>query len=800
MQMCSRCHKRMAVLFITKIENNETKNEGLCLKCAKELGIPQVDSILSGMGISEDDFEAMENDLQSLMGGVEGDDSFDEEDDEEDPSGESRTPSLDFSKLFNQFPFANGFMSGNKKPKNSDSTKDSKEGKGEEISGRTNRGLDQKKEEKSKKKEDKRKKYLGMYCRDLTAAAKEGKLDAVIGRERETARLMQILSRRQKNNPCLIGEPGVGKTAIAEALAQKIVAGDVPYKLRGKEVHLVDLTSLVAGTQFRGQFESRMKGLVDEVKALGNIILVIDEVHSIVGVGDSEGSMNAANILKPSLSRGEIQVIGATTLNEYRKYIEKDSALERRFQPIIVDEPSIEETKKILGGIKKYYETYHKIRISDEIISRAVELSERYITDRFLPDKAIDLLDEAAAYVAIHSPILDRVYYVEDELKRLAAEVDHLDEEAPAQATDEERNKHYEMIASLKASRMKNEQEYEKLKEQMQTIDLGLEDLARVIEIWTGIPSGSITANEFERLLGLESRLKQRIVGQDKAVSAVCRAIKRSRAGISYKKKPASFIFAGPTGVGKTELVKVLAEDLFDTPDALIRLDMSEFMEKHSVSRMIGSPPGYVGYDDAGQLTEKIRRHPYSVVLFDEIEKAHPDVLNVLLQILDDGRVTDSHGKEVKFDNCVIVMTTNAGSSGVANTAGFGNSAATIAENRTEKALLEFLRPEFINRVDEIITFRGLEISDFERIAEIMLGDLRGVLSERGIALHYTESVPAFIAKNSFSAKYGARNMRRYISREIEDVAAEKIISGYDKTVSEINIDVADDNFVIEVK
>ena len=787
----------MAVLFITKIENNETKNEGLCLKCAKELGIPQVDSILSGMGITEDDFEAMENDLQSLMGGSEGEDAFDDEDEAEDPSGESRTPSLDFSKIFNQFPFANGFMGGNKKPKNSNNAKD---GKNEEISGKTNRGLDQKKEEKSKKKDDKRKKYLGMYCRDLTAAAKEGKLDAVIGRERETARLMQILSRRQKNNPCLIGEPGVGKTAIAEALAQKIVAGDVPYKLRGKEVHLVDLTSLVAGTQFRGQFESRMKGLVDEVKALGNIILVIDEVHSIVGVGDSEGSMNAANILKPSLSRGEIQVIGATTLNEYRKYIEKDSALERRFQPIIVDEPSIEETKKILGGIKKYYETYHKIRISDEIISRAVELSERYITDRFLPDKAIDLLDEAAAYVAIHSPVLDRVYYVEDELKRLAAEVDSLDTEAPAQATDEERNKHYEMIASIKASRMKNEQEYEKLKEEMQTIHLGLEDLARVIEIWTGIPSGSITANEFERLLGLESRLKERIVGQDKAVSAVCRAIKRSRAGISYKKKPASFIFAGPTGVGKTELVKVLAEDLFDTPDALIRLDMSEFMEKHSVSRMIGSPPGYVGYDDAGQLTEKIRRHPYSVVLFDEIEKAHPDVLNVLLQILDDGRVTDSHGKEVKFDNCVIVMTTNAGSSGVANTAGFGNSTASIAENRTEKALLEFLRPEFINRVDEIITFRGLEISDFERIAEIMLGDLRKVLSERSIALRYTDVVPAFIAKNAFSAKYGARNMRRYISREIEDVAAEKIISGYDKTVSEIFIDVTDDNFVIEVK
>ena len=783
----------MAVLFITKIENNETKNEGYCLKCAKELGIPQVDTILSGMGITEDDFDAMERDLQSLMG---GDEAVDEDDDIEDGDGNgdnSRTPMMDFRAFFNKLTGGgeNGFMSGAKK--------DDKAPKGEEISGKTNRGLD-KKEEKHSKKGLGGKKYLGMYCRDLTAAAKEGKLDAVIGRERETARLMQILSRRQKNNPCLIGEPGVGKTAIAEALAQKIVAGEVPYKLRGKEVHLVDLTSLVAGTQFRGQFESRMKGLVDEVKALGNIILVIDEVHSIVGVGDSEGSMNAANILKPSLSRGEIQVIGATTLNEYRKYIEKDSALERRFQPIVVDEPSIEETKKILGGIKKYYETYHKIHISDEIISRAVELSERYITDRFLPDKAIDLLDEAAAYVAIHSPVLDRAYYVEDELKRLEKEAENFSEEAPAQATDEERNKHYEALASIKASRMKSEQEYETLKEQMQTINLSEEDLARVIEIWTGIPSGSITANEFERLIGLESRLKQRIVGQDEAVSAVCRAIKRSRAGISYKKKPASFIFAGPTGVGKTELVKVLAEDLFDTPDALIRLDMSEFMEKHSVSRMIGSPPGYVGYDDAGQLTEKIRRHPYSVVLFDEIEKAHPDVLNVLLQILDDGKVTDSHGKEVKFDNCVIVMTTNAGSTGVSNTAGFGTSTASIAQNRTEKALLEFLRPEFINRVDEIITFRGLEIADFDRIARIMLGDLSKVLSEKGITLRWSEDVPACVAKNSFSLKYGARNMRRYISREIEDVAAEKIISGYKNTISEIFIDVADGAFVIEVK
>jgi len=796
MQMCSRCHKRMAVLFITKIENNETKNEGLCLKCAKELGIPQVDSVLSGMGITDEDFEAMENDLQSLMvmGEEEEDGETDEEEAElENAPGESRTPSLDFAKLFNHFPFANGFASKSDKNENKDKDKE------EEISGRTNRGLD-KKEEKSKKKDDKRKKFLGMYCRDLTSAAREGKLDAVIGRERETARLMQILARRQKNNPCLIGEPGVGKTAIAEALAQKIAADEVPYKLKGKEVHLVDLTALVAGTQFRGQFESRMKGLVDEVKALGNIILVIDEVHSIVGAGDSEGSMSAANILKPALSRGEIQVIGATTLTEYRKYIEKDAALERRFQPIMVDEPSIAETKKILGGIKKYYEKYHMIRISDEIISRAVELSERYITDRFLPDKAIDLLDEAAAYVAIHSPVLDRVYFVEDELKRLANEAERLESEEPSSESDAERNKHYELIASVKANQMKNEQEYEHLKKQMETIDLTIEDLARVIEIWTGIPSGSVTANEFERLSGLESRLKERIVGQDKAVSAVCRAIKRNRAGISYKRKPASFIFAGPTGVGKTELVKVLAEDLFSTPDSLIRLDMSEFMEKHSVSRMIGSPPGYVGYDDAGQLTEKIRRHPYSVVLFDEIEKAHPDVLNILLQILDDGRITDTHGKEVKFDNCVIVMTTNAGSTGVANTAGFGNSIATIAENRTEKALLEFLRPEFINRVDEIITFRGLEVSDFERIAKIMLGDLSKALWDKGIILRYSERVPQFVAEKSFSVKYGARNMRRYISREIEDVAADKIISGYSKTVSEIFIDVAEDQFVIDVK
>lgn len=774
MQMCSRCHKRMAVLFITKIENNETKNEGLCLKCAKELGIPQVDTILSNMGISDDDLENMENDLEGLIasGETEGEDSEDEH--------ESRTPALDFSKIFGNLPI--GPMPGMEK-------------------SRDEREKNQKKNDKASKKEEKNRKFLGNYCRDLTAAAREGKLDAVIGRERETARVMQILTRRQKNNPCLIGEPGVGKTAIAEALAQRIAAGNVPYKLRDKEVHLVDLTALVAGTQFRGQFESRMKGLIDEVKALGNIILVIDEVHSIVGVGDSEGSMNAANILKPALSRGEIQLIGATTLAEYRKYIEKDSALERRFQPVMVEEPSVEETKKILSGIKKYYETYHKIHISDDILGRAAELSERYITDRFLPDKAIDLVDEAAAYVAMNSPVLDRVAAVEAELKKLSAAASELEQATPPPENDETAlSERYEKIASIKASQLKNKEEYAKLREQMATVELSLEDLAHVIEIWTGIPAGSITANEFERLGGLAERLKKRIVGQDAAVDAVCRAIKRSRAGVTYKRKPASFIFAGPTGVGKTELVKVLAEDLFNTPDALIRLDMSEFMEKHSVSRMVGSPPGYVGYDDAGQLTEKIRRHPYSVVLFDEIEKAHPDVMNILLQILDDGRITDSHGKEVKFDNCIIVMTTNAGSSGGANIPGFGSDSGKLAENRTEKALSEFLRPEFLNRVDEIITFRSLDKGDFDEIAKIMLGDLSRALWEKGIILRYTDAVPRYIADRSYSVKYGARNMRRFISREIEDVAAEKIISSYDRHITEISIDAADGTLLIDVK
>ncbi len=779
MQLCSRCHKRMAVVFVTKLENGESKNEGLCLKCAREVGIPQVDSILSGMGISGDDLDNMEDEIATMVNQV-TDNGEDAEDDGGDDNA-SRTPAVDFAKLFGNLPFNNAKNNADNNAKNDASNPKSSE--------------------KGKEKKKKERRYLSMYCRDLTSAAKEGKLDAVIGRERETARMMQILSRRQKNNPCLIGEPGVGKTAIAEALAQKIVAGEVPYKLRDKEVMLVDLTSLVAGTQFRGQFESRMKGLIEEVKAFGNIILVIDEVHSIVGVGDSEGSMNAANILKPALSRGEIQLIGATTLNEYRKYIEKDSALERRFQPIIVEEPSIEETKKILGGIKKYYETYHKINISDDIISRAVELSERYITDRFLPDKAIDLLDEAAAYVAMHSPVVDRVSIVEKELEELKKQIAEMEENPlPADADDQKRNEHYELVASIKAAQLKDEAEYEKLKAELATIELTAESLARVIEIWTGVPAGTINANEFERLNTLDTRLKERIKGQDEAVDAVVRAIKRNRAGVCYKRKPASFIFAGPTGVGKTELVKVLASDLFNTPDSLIRLDMSEFMEKHSVSRMIGSPPGYVGYDDAGQLTEKIRRKPYSVVLFDEIEKAHPDVLNILLQILDDGKVTDSHGKEVDFSNSIIVMTTNAGSNTSSGAAGFGVSEKTVAENRTEKALSEFLRPEFINRVDEVITFRHLDKHDFQRIASNMVGDLRTVLAEKGIGVTCTDAALAVIADKSFSVKYGARNMRRFISRNVEDIAAEKIISSYDKDVKEIVIDAKDNELTVEVR
>ncbi|MCQ2435728.1 MAG: ATP-dependent Clp protease ATP-binding subunit [Clostridia bacterium] len=794
----------MAVVFVTKIVDNEAKSEGLCLFCAKKIGIPQVQEILDRMNITDDMLENIETDMDNgnvlQMLGVDdeaGDNAMNEivgmmgkqqepdgGDDENADDGDlpekagdgdngagNQKGGFDLSKLFAGLPFG------------------------------MQKAADDPGQKKKTKSSDNGKKFLSQFCRNLTADAAEGKLDNVIGRERETVRLMQILTRRQKNNPCLIGEPGVGKTAIAESLAQKIAAGTVPYKLRDKEVWLVDMTSMVAGTQFRGQFESRMKGLINEVKALGNIILVIDEIHSIVGAGDAEGSMNAANILKPALSRGEIQVIGATTLTEYRKYIEKDAALERRFQPIIIEEPSIEQTKQILRGIKKYYEEYHRIHIGDDVIDRAVELSERYITDRFLPDKAIDLLDEASAHLAMESPVIERYEKAEKTLADIRARAQAAEDQAPAQdATEEQIGEHYRRIAELKASRLQSEEEYERLKKELATVELTADALADIIEIWTGVPAGSINANEYELLDGLASRLKARIIGQDTAVDSVVRAIKRNRSGVSYKKKPASFIFAGPTGVGKTELVKVLAEDLFKTPDSLIRLDMSEFMEKFSVSRIIGSPPGYVGYDDAGQLTEKIRRKPYSVVLFDEIEKAHPDVLNILLQILDDGRVTDSHGKVVNFSDCIIVMTTNAGSSTGMNTPGFGQTSTQIAEGRTEKALLEFLRPEFINRVDEVITFRSLDENDFVRIADIMLGDLKKALAEKGIAFKWTEAASKYIAAKSFSNKYGARNMRRFISREVEDVLAEKIIASYSDRVTMAAVDSDGESLTIIAK
>lgn len=787
MQLCSRCHKRMAVIFVTKIENGETKNEGLCLKCAKEIGIPQVNNIIQKLGISDEDLETMENSMGEVLA-----DSGNGDDSEDSP----HAPSLDIGKLLNQMNFGNvgnpNYFPGSPNDPNTPINPNKMNGL-----GRNGKALG----EQKKEKRPVMRKFVPMYCRDLSQAAKEGKLDPVIGREKEVARTMQILTRRQKNNPCLIGEAGVGKTAIAEGLAQRIADGNVPFKLKDKEVHLLDLTALVAGTQFRGQFESRIKGLIEEVKALGNIILVIDEVHSIVGVGDSEGSMNAANILKPALSRGEIQIIGTTTLAEYRKYIEKDTALERRFQPIYVEEPSIETAKEMLEGIKKYYEDYHRIHISDEIVDKAVELSERYITDRYLPDKAIDLLDEAASYVALNSPVLSRVEEVEKKLEELKAKEKELEEKQPSKdEKEEDTNKRYAEVAEIKSETLKNEEEYEKLKVEMSTVELSMDALAHVIEVWTGVPAGSITENEFERLNGLADRLKARIIGQDKAVDAVVRAIKRSRAGVSYKRKPASFIFAGPTGIGKTELVKVLANDLFNSPESMIRLDMSEYMEKHTVSKLIGSPPGYVGYDDAGQLTEKIRRRPYSVVLFDEIEKAHPDVLNILLQILDDGRVTDARGVEVKFDNCIIVMTTNAGSSTGMNATGFGATTDQISENRTEKALLDFLRPEFINRVDEIITFRSLDKEDFKKIATIMMSDLRTALESKGLSITWTDKAIECIAEKSFSVKFGARNMRRYITKNVEDVAAEKLIAGYKKKLKKVSVDSDGENILVDVK
>ena len=767
--LCSKCKKNVAVVFISRMnEKGEPVNEGLCLKCAAQLGLPQVEDMMKRMGITPDDLENLNSEMMQAFGGAEelGDVAQANEDgDEDEESGKTAT-----------FPFLNRLFGGNNNPPAE---------KGETPQRETG---------KESRKGEKKHKYLDNYCINLSRRAREGKLDAVIGREEEIQRVVQILNRRQKNNPCLIGDPGVGKTAIAEGLAQRIAAGEVPFKLRDKEVYLLDLTALVAGTQFRGQFESRMKGLIEEIRKLGNVILVIDEVHNIVGAGDAEGSMNAANILKPALSRGEIQVIGATTFNEYRKYIEKDTALERRFQPVTVAEPSIEDTLKILKGIAHYYETYHGVSIPEGVLRQAVLLSERYITDRFLPDKAIDLIDEACSDLNLKDPTINRRMEVKRDLENVTFERETLmSAEAPEgeEVTEEQLDQRYARIAELRSQEMRLQEELTEL-EKKGVPQVTMENIARVIEMWTKIPASKIKEEEFKRLAELDMRLKQHIVGQDEAVDAVSAAIRRSRVGISPKHKPVSFIFVGSTGVGKTELVKQLADDLFDSPDSLIRLDMSEFMEKHSVSRLVGSPPGYVGYDEAGQLTEKIRRKPYSVVLFDEIEKAHPDVLNILLQILDDGEVTDAHGRKVNFENTVIVMTSNAGSGKAAGAVGFGRSADDQDKERVMKALQEFLRPEFINRVDEIVYFHQLTEENFRGIAGIMLEELKAALEEKGYHFTYDDALVDYLVKKSYSAAYGARNLRRCIQKDVEDPMAARIIESYETPITQIKATAED--------
>ena len=751
-QLCSRCKKNVAVVFITRMENGKNINEGLCLKCAKNLGLPQVNEMMQRMGITDEDLDNISNEMMSAFGGAENLEGIDAPDGDDEEDGKTAT-----------FPFLGRLFGGQNSdaPAPADGAADGP--------GRAERG---KKNDKAAKH-----KFLDSYCINLSQRARDGKLDAVIGRDEEIERVVQILNRRQKNNPCLIGEPGVGKTAIAEGLAQRIAAGEVPFKLRSKEVYLLDLTALVAGTQFRGQFESRMKGLIEEIRKLGNIILVIDEVHNIVGAGDAEGSMNAANILKPALSRGEIQVIGATTFNEYRKHIEKDTALERRFQPVTVNEPSMEDTLKILKGIAHYYESFHGVKIPDGILRQAVVLSERYITDRFLPDKAIDLIDEACSDMNLHDKNINRRMELRRELDDYAKERELLEAETE--------NPDFERLAELKSLELQAQSELDGLCAQGDP-ELTMDNLARVIELWTKIPASRIREAEFKRLSELADRLKKHIIGQDGAVDAVAAAIRRGRVGISPKHKPVSFIFVGPTGVGKTELVKQLAADLFDSPDSLIRLDMSEFMEKHSVSRLVGSPPGYVGYDEAGQLTEKIRRKPYAVILFDEIEKAHPDVLNVLLQILDDGEVTDAHGRKVNFENTVIVMTSNAGSDRKEGSVGFGRSVSEQNRERIMKALGEFLRPEFINRVDEIICFNRLDEKNFVAIARIMLDELAASLKEKGFTFTYDDAVAVYLANKSYSLTYGARNLRRTIQKELEDVIATRIIDSYDHPVTQL--------------
>ncbi len=759
--LCSRCKKNVAVVFISKMDGERTINEGLCLKCAKELGLPQVDDMMKRMGISDEDLETLSQEMMQAMTGVENIEDLPGGDEAGDEEEEGKTAT---------FPFLNRLFSGG----------DVSRSESPEEGGASRGDRREKKEAKNGKR-----KYLESYCISLSQKAKDGKLDPVIGRTQEIERVVQILNRRQKNNPCLIGEPGVGKTAIAEGLAQRIVEGNVPFKLRDKEVYLLDLTALVAGTQFRGQFESRMKGLIDEVKRLGNIILMIDEVHNIAGAGDAEGSMNAANILKPALSRGEIQVIGATTFNEYRKSIEKDSALERRFQPVTVNEPSIEDSIQILKGLAPNYEQYHGVKMSDGILRQAVVLSERYITDRFLPDKAIDLIDEACSDLNLKDPDISRRMEIQRELDDYEKERTMLEEKEEKEESD------YARMAELKSRELQLHTELDALLAKGDP-QLTMENLAHVIELWTKIPAAKIREQEFQRLSQLEQRLKSHIIGQDEAISAVSAAVRRNRVGISPKRKPVSFIFVGPTGVGKTELVKQLATDLFNTPDALIRLDMSEFMEKHSVSRIVGSPPGYVGYDEAGQLTEKIRRKPYAVVLFDEIEKAHPDVLNVLLQILDDGEITDAHGRKVNFENTIIVMTSNAGSATKEGSVGFGRTQQEQDADRAMKALQQFLRPEFINRVDAVITFNRLTEEHFGAIARMMLAELQTSLKEKGIAFSYDDALVAFLTQKSFSRTYGARNLRRTIQRELEDPMATRIIDSYENPVSQVKATVED--------
>ena len=767
MPMCSRCKKNVAVVFITKIDqSNNSEQEGLCIKCAKEMGIKPIDNLMDQMGITEEDLDALAGEIGafgdlSSLSPVESEQDEDNTSDEEIEGTSKKMP----------FPFP---LFGGKNSAKADEDKTEKKSK--------------------ESKKDKKRKFLTNYCEDLTGKARNGKIDKIVGRERETERVIQILNRRQKNNPCLIGEPGVGKTAVAEGLALRIVQGKVPYKLRDKEIYMLDLTALVAGTQFRGQFESRMKGLIEEVKKLGNIILVIDEVHNIVGAGDSEGSMNAANILKPALSRGEIQVIGATTFNEYRKHIEKDSALERRFQPVSVEEPSLDDAADILMGIKSYYEDYHYVTISDAMCRQAVQLSERYITDRFLPDKAIDLIDEACSDLNLKNEMLSLAADLKAELKSVTLERESLMSDQTPEGetmTTEQLDNKYAKIAELRSKELQLENRLHEA-EAAPRPALTLDNLASVIELWTNIPASKVQAQEMQRLSDMENRLKTRVIGQDEAIHAIAQAIRRNRAGISPKKKPVSFLFVGPTGVGKTELVKTLAEDMFDSPETLIRLDMSEYMEKHTVARLIGSPPGYVGYDEAGQLTEKIRRRPYSVILMDEIEKAHPDVLNILLQILDDGRLTDAHGRMVNFENTIIVMTSNAGSDHKTTSLGFGKTAREQGKEKAMKALEDIMRPEFLNRIDEIIAFNQLSEEDFAKIADILLSDLAKNLNEREIRLTWDESLKDYLVENSYSLKFGARNLRRLIEKEVENAIANEILSAVDNQIIGIHIEAED--------